>query len=234
MFEVLKNKNATDESYHIISAQEPAGVIAEQYRKLRTNIEYSTFNKELKVINLTSTYAKEGKTVSALNLATVYAQAEVKTLIIDMDLRKPKIHRAFNIPNETGLSDIIVKNVPKEEAVHKASDYLHVLTAGERMPYPAEFLMSKKVKDLITSFKGLYDKIIIDTPPMSAVADATIVSGYTDGTIFVVASRETDVSSAETILKTLKENGANILGGVLTRVRKRDHRYMDYYYYYGE
>ncbi len=234
MMGTFNHKNGVREDYHVISANEPSGIIAEQYRKLRTNIDFSTFNEELKVINMTSTFAAEGKTVTALNLATVYAQAEKKTLIIDMDLRKPKIHRAFNIVNANGLTDVITKNLSLDKAIVEAEPFLHVLPAGEKMPYPAEFLMSKKLKELVEKLKETYDKIIIDTPPMSAVTDASIVSKLTDGTALVVASRQTNSDAAESIVKTLKENGANIIGAILTRVSRKDHRYLDYYYKYEE
>jgi len=230
MNDVFKIKKETDSTYRIISAREPHGVVAEQYRKLRTNIEYSTFNKELKVLNVTSTFAGEGKTVTALNLATVYAQAEVKTLIIDMDLRKPKVHRAFNIANTSGLSNIITKNLEPDTVIHKAETYLHVLPAGEKLPFPAEFLMSKKLHGFIETLKQDYDRILIDTPPMGAVTDASVVSGFTDGTVYVVASRKTDQKAAESSVRTLKENGANIIGAVLTRVAKKDDRYISYEY----
>ena len=222
-------------NYRVISANQPHSSISEQYRKLRTNIEYSTFNEELKIINLTSTMPGEGKTVTALNLATVYSQSDVKTLLIDMDLRKPKVHRAFSISNKVGLAQVVIDKVPLEKAVYKANDFLDVLPTGERLPFPAEFLLSKKLKDFVTEMRKIYDKIIIDTPPMTAVADASIVSKFSDGTALVIASRRTDASVAESVVKTLKDNGANMIGAILTRVQRRDARYTaGYYYYYSD
>ncbi len=231
MFNTNKiNKNSL--GYNIISEKEPMGVVAEQYRKLRTNIEYSSFNKELKVVNLTSAFQSEGKSVTALNLSTVYAQSEIKTLLIDMDLRRPKIHRAFQLSNAQGLSNLVTQGLSKEDVIHEVNDYLHVLPSGEKMPYPAEFLMSKKLHALIDEFRKEYDRIIIDTPPMTAVTDASIVGKFCDGTIMVVASRQTDTEAAKNAVKQLKENGSNIIGGILTRVSKKDNRYMNYYYEY--
>ncbi len=227
-------KPKSDLGYKVISSREPLSTIAEQYRKLRTNIDYSTFNDDLKVINLTSSFPGEGKTVTALNLATVYSQSEIKTLIIDMDLRKPKIHRAFTISNSVGLAQIVIKGTPHKEVIHKATEYLHVLPAGEKLPFPAEFLMSKKLKAFIEKLREEYDKIIIDCPPMTAVADASIISKFSDGTALVVGSRKTNVDVAQSVVKTLKENGANMIGGILTRVQKRDSRYASGYYYYSD
>ncbi len=229
--EIFKVKATDNLNYHIISAKEPLSPIAEQYRKLRTNIEFSNIDKEMKVINLTSSFPQEGKTLTSLNLATVYSQANVKTLIIDMDLRKPKIHRAFNISNQTGLTAIVLNKTPIDNLIIPATEFLDVLPAGEKVPFPVEFLMSKHLEKTIESLREKYDKIIIDCPPMTAVTDASIISKYSDGTIIVIASRKTNEDVVEGVVKDLKTNGANIIGSVLTRVRKRDHKYMSGYYY---
>ncbi len=227
------NQNITDD-YAIISKREPLGVISEQYRKLRTNIEFSSFNETIRNFCITSVFPGEAKTITVLNLGAVYAQSETKTLIIDMDLRKPKIHRAFNIVNKDGLTDIITEGIEVERAIHKVEDYLHVLPAGKKLPFPSEFLMSKKLKNLLKELSHSYDRIIIDTPPMSAVTDASIIAKLTDGAIMVFASRRTNADAAQGALKSLQENGANIIGSILTRVKKKDHRYSNYYYYNQE
>lgn len=221
--------------YRVITTEDPHSTVSEQYRKLRTNIDFSNFNEEIKVINLTSTYPGEGKTVTCLNLATVYAQSKQKTLIIDLDLRKPKIHRAFKLPNKGGISGYVTNQHTIQEAIINVDDNLDVLVAGEKVPFPAEVLVSKKIKDMFKQLHDLYDRVIIDCPPLTAVADATIISNYCDGTVFVIASRNTNRDIAQDALKDLKENGAKLLGGVLTRVQKRDQYYgMEYYYYYGD
>lgn len=234
MFNPLNMKNESELGYHIIAAKEPLNVVSEQYRKLRTNIEYSTFGKEMKVVNLTSTYKGEGKTVTALNLATVYAQSGVKTLLIDMDLRRPKIHRAFNLVNENGLTDTVSAGKEIGSAIKQVSDNLYMLPAGSKIPFSAEFLMSKQVKDVIKSLRDVYERIIIDCPPISAVTDAHIISGYSDGTLMVMASRHTREDVAKDTIKALRENGANVIGGVLARIDKKDQRYGGGYYYYDE
>ncbi len=229
---LMNMKSAQSSTYNIVSALEPQGIVAEQYRKLRTNIEYAHLDKPVQVMSLTSSAQAEGKTVTAMNLATVYAQGEHKTLLIDMDLRRPKIHRAFNISNQKGLTDIVVKGEALESVLHKETDNLHVIPAGTTMPYPAEFLMSKKLRTFILEQRKQYDRIIIDTPPLTAVTDASLVTSFVDGTIMVIGSRRTKLDVAESVVKTLKDNHANVIGAVLTRVRKKDHRYMNYYYQY--
>ena len=221
--------------YQIVSEYDPHSTVSEQYRKLRTNIDFSNFNKDIKIINLTSTYPGEGKTVTCLNLATVYSQTKQKTLLIDLDLRKPKMHRAFELPNKGGVSGFVTNEHPITDEIQKVSEYLDILVAGEKVPFPAEVLVSDKIKKMFEDLRGMYDKIIIDCPPLTAVADATIISNYCDGTIYVVASRNTNRDVAKGCLKDLTENGANVIGGIMTRVQKRDQYYgMEYYYYYGE
>lgn len=218
-------------SYIPISDKEPNSIVTEQYRKLRTHIELSNFNKEHQIIALTSTKAIEGKTVTAINLATVYAQSQIKTLLIDMDLRKPKVHRGFRKMNQVGLSDMITKNLDITHVVQEVSDHLHILTTGTKLPFPAEFLMSSSLKTLIEKLRESYDRIIIDTPPMTAVADASIISRFVDGMILVVASRDAHIDQAKRVINELEQNGTTILGAVLTRVSKREASYMNYYYY---
>lgn len=227
----LNKLNKRLDSYIAISSKEPNSVISEQYRKLRTNIELSHFDKGIKVISLTSTMMMEGKTVTSINLATVFSQTGKKTLLIDMDLRKPKIHRGFHLSHKDGLSNIITENLDLSIAIHQVAPHLDVITAGNKLPFPAEFLMSQQLKDLIALLRDRYDVIIIDTPPMTAVADAAIISSFVDATILVIASRETNIDACERVIKELQSNGANIIGSVLTRIRKRDTNYSNYYYY---
>ena len=218
--------------YKVITNTDPHSVVSEQYRKLRTSIDFSSFNKKLKVINLTSAFPGEGKTVTALNLATVYAQTKKKVLIIDMDLRKPKIHRAFKLPNKGGVSDYVMNDHSIINNIDHITDNLDVLVSGGKVPFPAEVLISKKIKEMMEEIRMIYDIVLIDCPPMTAVADAAIISNFCDGTVFVTSSRKTHRDVAKESIKELKLSGANIIGGVLTRVQKRDTYYgMDYYYY---
>lgn len=222
-------------NYKVITTIDPHSSISEQYRKLRTSIDYSSFDQELKVLNLTSTFPNEGKTITCINLATVYAQTKQKVLLLDLDLRKPKIHRAFGLSNKGGVSDYITNEHSIEKNIHHIDEYLDVLVSGSKVPFPAEVLVSKKIKEMMVELREKYDKIIIDCPPLTAVADSTIISNFSDGTIFVVASRMTNSDIANGVLKQLRESGANLIGGVLTRVQKSDSYYgMDYYYYGDE
>jgi capsular exopolysaccharide synthesis family protein len=222
-------------NYNVISKEQPDSVISEQYRKLKTNIEFTSIDESVQVVNVTSTHAGEGKSVTALNLATVYAQGKIKTLIVDMDLRRPKLHRAFRLPNRGGLGGYFSNQKEIGSFIQKVDDHLDVLVAGDKLPFPAEVLASRKIKEMINTLKTKYDKIIIDCPPVSVGTDTMLISNFSDGTVFVVASRHTKYDVAKAQLDELKKAGANILGGVVTKLRKRDQFYgASYYYYYSE
>lgn len=221
-------------TYKMITKECPFHMVSEQYIKLKTNIDYSSIDKPLQVINITSTVANEGKTLTALNLANVYAQTKTKVLLIDMDLRNPTIHKAFDIKNIGGLTDYILGKKRLDESVNHISPYFDVIHTGEKIPFPAELLTSNKVKDMFNELKKQYEMIIIDCPPLSAVADALMISNLADGTLYVIASRSIDKKVAQQMIKDLKENSIHVIGGILTKVKKTDLNYgKDYYYYYG-
>ncbi|OHE26093.1 MAG: hypothetical protein A2Z84_02620 [Tenericutes bacterium GWA2_35_7] len=126
---------------------------------------------------------------------------------------------------------MITHKLDIDQAVKIVNPHLDILTSGTKLPYPAEFLMSDALKSLMKDLKTKYDRIIIDTPPMTAVTDASIISSLVDGMIIVIASREAKTDVASRVIQDLKDNGANIIGSVMTRVQKREHKYMNYYYY---
>lgn len=218
-------------NYTIITRKDPKSVISEHYQKLRTSIDFCSFDTKIKVINVTSTIPKEGKTLTCLNLGNVYSQIGKKVLIIDMDLRKPKIHIAFNLSNIGGLTEYIKSGDNIKKEIINVDKNLDVLVSGEKVPFPSKILLSNKLNKMIEELKEIYDVIIIDCPPMNPVADPTIISNFCDGTIYVIASRKTNSNIAKHSLDELKLTGANILGGVLTRVQKCDASYGMYYDY---
>lgn len=211
--------------------KKPKSVAAEAYRTLRTNIQYSSFDKEYRCIAVTSSVPGEGKSTTAGNLAYALAQSENTVLIVDCDLRKSSLHKRFRISNNAGLTDVLVGTYKMEEAVYKRSEDFHVLTAGKAVPNPAEMLGSKAMERFLYEAKKHYDYIIIDTPPVIAVTDAQILSTKVDGTILVVRSGETKKHTVQMAVDSLKKVGANIIGTVLNAVEMKGNKY--YYYYYG-
>lgn len=211
----------------------------EVYRQLRTSIEYSSFNKDIQVICVTSSNPAEGKSSVASNLATVAIAKYEKVLLIDCDLRKPVQHKIFQVSNKLGISNLMKEkseiDLNLDGYFQKFKDSgtegkLYVLTSGKSVPNPQEMLASERFHELINKFRGMFDYIVIDCPPLNAVADAVPVSSVVDGTLFVVSAMDTDKREAKNALTMLQRNGANVLGCVLTKV---DITSRSYYNYYG-
>lgn len=210
----------------------------EVYRQLRTNIEYSSFNKDVKVVNITSSNPAEGKSSVASNLATVSIAKYSKVLLIDCDLRKPVQHKIYKVSNKVGISNLMKDtndiDIDDERYFHKFKDNnvdgkLYVLTSGKSVPNPQELLASDKFVRLINRFREKFDFIIIDCPPLNAVVDAIPISNIADGTVFVTSAKDTDRREAKNALQMLQRNGANVLGSVLTKVDRTSKPHYTYY-----
>ena len=211
----------------------------EIYRQLRTNIEYSSFEKNIQVVNAVSTNPAEGKSSVASNLATVSVAKYNNVLLIDCDLRKPVQHKIFKVSNKAGLSNLMRNfdsfDVNDDTYFQKFKDNtsdgkLYLLTSGMKVPNPLELLSSEKFNHLIEKLRTRFDFIVIDCPPVDAVADAIPISTVTDGTIYVVSAKETNKNDAKAAITQLQRNGANILGTVLTKVEAEAKHYYGYYY----
>lgn len=219
----------------LITFKEPKSPISEAYRGIRTSIEFSNLDKELKIINVTSSKQNEGKTTVISNLAVTFAGLDKKVLIIDGDLRNPSVHRAFGKSNIHGLTDILVSNKNMVECIHKTeTDNLQILACGQIPPNPSEILASKKMKCFVESLREYYDYIFIDAPPIGVVTDAGIISTYCDGTILVVGSSEADVEMVKIAKDRLDKVGANIIGTILNKYEATGGAYDYYHYYYQE
>lgn len=219
------------ENIDIITIKSPRSPIAECYRTLRTNIQFSSFDKKIQTIVITSSGPSEGKSTTSSNLAVVMAQNGNKTILIDCDQRKPKLHKVFLTSNQKGLSDVLVGNSVFEEAIQKTEiENLDILTSGTKPPNPSELLASIKMKNFIENLRGKYDCIIIDTPPVIAVTDAQIVSRYADGCLLVVASAQAEREAALKAKELLEKVDAKILGVVLNKLDIQEKGYYGQYY----
>lgn len=209
----------------------------EVYRHLRTNIEYSSVDKKIHVINITSTQPGEGKTTTSTNLSIVSSGQYGRVLLVDCDMRKPQVHKRFNISNRFGLSNVLAGdnvNIP-DSYFSKFKDkdtegVLYVLPAGVKVPNPTELLSSEKFKEFVGCMRMRFEFIILDCPPVLSVSDCIPVSRVSDGTLFVVSSKDTDKNDAKTALQQLQRNGANVIGTVLNKVDKTNE--SSYYSYY--
>ena len=213
-----------------IVEKKPKSIPAESYRVLRTNIQYSSIDKKIERILVTSSEPGEGKSTTSGNLALTFAQDEKKVLLIDCDLRKPSIHKKFKISNNLGLSNVILDKSKLSKALVKRSEYLDILPSGKVPPNPSELLGSKALEELLDELDDVYDVIILDTPPVHAVTDAQILSTKVDGVILVVRAEKTKKDSVIAAKESLQKVNANILGAVLNGGESSRGKY---YYYYG-
>ncbi|EHI99325.1 capsular exopolysaccharide family [Clostridium sp. DL-VIII] len=221
-----KNKNKKN----IFSVEDkPKSVVSEAYKTLRTNIQYSSFDNEIKSLVITSAEMAEGKSTVAENIALTFAQGEKRVLLIDCDLRKPSVHVNFNVSNLVGISEVLLGKVPIEEAVQGYNEKLFVLTSGKIPPNPSEMLASLAMTYLIEKLKQDYDMIILDTAPLNLVTDAQILSAKVDGTILVVRAAKTKKDVVIEAKSLLDKVGANIIGTILYAAENKYNKKYCYY-----
>lgn len=218
----------------IISLLNPKSPNSESYRMLRTNIDFSSFDTESKILMVTSAAPGEGKSTTVANLAVVYAQSDKKVILIDADLRKPTLHHTLQKSNRAGLSHVLTGQAPYQSVIQNSPlDNLDLITSGPIPPNPSELLSSPKMKGLLDSLAELYDIILFDAPPVLAVTDSQVLSAYCNGVILVVHSGKTKKEALLKAKSNLERAQARVLGVVLNNM-KRSSKDQAYYYYYGE
>ena len=211
--------------------------VAESYRSLWTNIQFARVNGEVKTILVSSAGPGEGKSLTIANLAITMARMGAKTLLVDTDLRRPRLHRIFQQEREPGLSDFLVGNGDEPADFSDfvrttAVENLYLLPSGKRPPNPAELLSSAKKRQLVEELRSEYDMILFDSPPIVPVTDATVLaSKIADMVLLVVRSGETKREVAQKAQELLERVDANIFGVVLNSIDYAK-RYGSYYYYY--
>lgn len=222
--------------YDIISIKDPKSLVTESYRRLQVNIEFSQSQRDNRVIMMTSTTQEEGKSLSILNLVSIYAESKAKVLLIDLDLRRPRIHRGLKLRNEKGLTTYLNGEMDQKDLITKSEYGFDVILAGKSVSSPTILLKSQKLKELFEQLRTQYDYIFVDTPPAGIVTDPFIISQLCDGVIYTVAAKKTKRDAIKETIKELKVNGANIIGINLTRAQMKDIKTQKYYYreYYDE
>jgi capsular exopolysaccharide synthesis family protein len=226
-----KNDKMLTLKRRLLAHNSPKDPVAEQYRTIRTNIQFSNVDQDIKTIVLTSSGAEEGKSTTSSNLATVYAQQGLNVLLIDADLRKPTGHYTFRLENHIGLTNVLTRQSTLAQAVQESEiPHLSVLTSGPIPPNPSELLASAQMAELLKEMKKQFDMIIFDTPPILAVADAQILANQVDGTILVVTSGKTEKDAALKSKELLSNAQGKLLGVVLNNRKVEE---GNYYYYYG-
>ena len=216
----------------LITSLNPFSPVSESYRVLRTNLQFMTFDASIKSIMLTSPNPGEGKSVTAANLAVIVAQADLKTIIVDADLRRPTLHKIFEVRNLEGLTDLLrMPNANLENYIKDTGiENLQVITGGPLPPNPAEMLSSQRMVELIKRLKDIADVIIFDSPPVLAVTDAAVLSSRVDGVILVTHAKRTRRGAIKQSIQRLEHVGANILGCVLNQIPGGDKYSQSSYY----
>jgi len=219
------------------SAEQPRSAVSEAFRSLRTSLMFSTPEGMPRTLLITSPGPGDGKTTSAINLATVMAQNGSRVLLIDADLRKPKMHRDFKIPQTPGLTNRIARangGHADQVAIHPTEvDNLYVMPSGTPAPNPAEMLSSKRMEKILHKAGQVFDYIIVDTAPIIGLADSVILSRMVDGVLLVTASGSTGKDNVRSAVKRLRQVQAPLVGMVLNAVdmESPDYAYYSAYYY---
>ena len=232
----LFNLERTQKYDYIVTKEQPLSYTTESFQKVLINIDYVNIDGNLKVIQFTSTLASEGKTTFIANLSYLLGQRNKKVIIVDLDLRKSKINRVFNVPNKDGLTDYLSGKTTFESLI-KHSDELGVdyIVAGEKTTAVVNVLEAIKLKELLEKLKETYDYVLLDTPPVIAVSDALYIAKRADGVIFIVAQSIAKKGLVRDAIQTLKRNDVKIIGTILTQVDVKRGEYgygYDYSYKY--
>jgi succinoglycan biosynthesis transport protein ExoP len=230
---------AGDPGQDLIVLNTPKSSASESFRGLRTNILFSAAKQVPRAILITSSAAQEGKSLVASNLAVTMAQGGGKTVILDCDMRRPRLNKIFNVSRDPGMSNILVGETPWEKTVQKTRiENLSFIPSGPIPPNPAELLSSDLMEELIKALKSQYDRIIIDSPPITAVTDSVVLAraDVTDGLVMVIKAGKMSRDVIGSSIRQLRDMKAHFLGVVLNDINFAKDQYYSYHYqyYYGE
>jgi capsular exopolysaccharide synthesis family protein len=214
--------------------REPTSLAAEACRSIRTNLMFISAQKEIQLMVVTSPGPRDGKSTTAISMAITMAQAGARVLLIDADMRKPRLHKSFGLKSDKGLSTAIMGEAKlKEVIVHSEIPNLDVLPCGPIPPNPAELLHTERFRELLAEFRRNYDKVVIDSPPTGPVTDPAIIGTVTDGVLLVLRAGHTTREGALRARRHLTDAGARILGIVVNQTDRKGGRYGYGYTYYA-
>lgn len=226
-----------NKEFEFIIHEKSDSIYSEAFRVLRTRIQFSKMNNGgVKAIHITSSTPQEGKTTIAINIAGSFAQTNKRTVILDCDLRKPRMHTVFKAQRFPGFTDYFLGHTDLESIIHKSKlPNLDFITCGTIPPNPSEILGSEQMIDLLAMLKTRYDLIVLDSPPIIAVTDSEILSRIADSTILVAASGETEIELLKKSAELLQHDSESFIGVVLNKFTFRSGygSYYKYYYYYS-
>jgi succinoglycan biosynthesis transport protein ExoP len=227
---VVEGNGADSGLVTLVSGHSPA---IEAYRVLRTNLQFAAVGRPLRSLLVTSASPSEGKSLTSTNLAIALAQGGRRAILIDCDLHRPRLHRLLKLPNNLGLTTALVDAGADLASLLQTCEVpgLRVMTSGPLAPNPAEILGSARMREVLAGLVELADIVIVDSPPILAVADAAILASEIDGVLMVLDAGTTRREIAQRALASLQQVQAGVIGAVLNRVPRRRSGY--YYYYYN-
>jgi non-specific protein-tyrosine kinase len=233
----MKTEKGRAEMYQLAAILYPRSGVAEAYRTLRTNIEFTSVDAPIHTLLVTSSMPDEGKTITAANLAVVFAQAGRRVLLVDADLRKPGVHLVFDLPNAHGLTTLLRNDAVGLDSIVQTTEQenLRILTSGPLPPNPAELTASQRLRTVLEGLKAGEDLVILDGPPLQAVTDSAILSSFVDATLLVIDAQHSRRRTVRQAREALAKADARVIGAVLNRVRVRARSDDASYYgdYYG-
>ncbi len=205
------------DSLALVTLTDPQSSAAEAYRTLRINLQFTTLDKELRSLLVTSPGPGEGKTTTLANLAVTMAQVDQRVIVVDCDLRRPQIHQLFGLENSHGLTSMMLDDAFLENPPLQPTEVsgLRILTSGPLPPRPADLLGSKRMGQVIASLCDQADIVLFDAPPVMSATDAAVLATRVDGVLLVISAGETKREHAISALERLRKINANVLGSVL-------------------
>jgi capsular exopolysaccharide synthesis family protein len=213
----------------LITLTDPRSPISEAYRTLRTNLQFSSLDKPIRTLVVTSPAPDEGKSTTVANLAVTMAQGGRRTILVDCDLRRPSLHELLGLAQEPGLTDLLLEDDGRPALQETGVEGLQFLSSGPLPPNPADMLGSNKIDQMIALLAEQADVVLFDAPPVIAVADATILGVKVDGVLLVVSAGKTRREHAERAKEMLEKANVRIVGAALTNAAKEDSGVGDYY-----
>ncbi len=230
---LINHGKSDDQKRELITAEDLKSTISEAYRSLRTNIQFTDLENKNKCFLITSSGPAEGKSTTAANIAITLAYADIPTVLVDADFRKPIIHSLFDVEQEYGITNYLISDIPVSDVIkHTKIKNLDVITVGTIPPNPSELLNKGKVDTLIQILKTQYNYIIFDTAPVLPVTDPAILGSKVDGAFIVVELGRTTIEAVSRAHSLLKNTNTNVYGIILNKISMTVGRYGHYYYYY--
>jgi non-specific protein-tyrosine kinase len=228
----MRGDATRSEIYRLAALLYPRSGVAEAYRALRTNVEFSAVDAPIQTLLVTSSMPGEGKTVTASNLAVVFAQSGRRVILVDADLRKPGVHLVFDLPNAHGLTTLLRSDEVGLDAIAQATEQanLRILTSGPLPPNPAELLGSQRMRTVLARLQSAADLVVLDSPPLQAVADAAVLSSFVNATLLVIDAGRSRRRTVRPAREALARAGATVVGAVLNRIAHRASSSYDAYY----